>query len=197
MSGRGVRAACLMVVGMLATACATSAPTRVYVLGSTTPTETAKGAPCIVLGIGPVEIPGYLDRPQIVTRLSSNEIQPSDFDQWGEPLAQGIGRALADNLASQLCAQRVEYYPWKGSLTVDYQVRVRVTRFEGHLGGSAELVAQWTLVGSDGKKVLAEKSSSLSAPAVGSGYEGLVAAQSKTLEKLSVEIASEIKAVSK
>ncbi len=197
MSGRAVRAAFAAAVMMVATACASTAPTRVYVLSSGSPTEAAKGARCMVLGIGPVEIPGYLDRPQIVSRVSANEIQPSDFDQWGESLAQGISRVLADNLAARLCVQRVEYFPWKGSMSVDHQVSLRVTRFEGQVGGSAELVVQWTLMGSDPKKVLKEKTSSFSEPASGPGYEGLVSAQSRTVEKLSAEIASEIKAVSK
>jgi hypothetical protein len=186
----------LVALGMMIGGCATSAPTKFYVLNGAVGAGSP-GGECVSLGIGPVDIPGYLDRPQIVTRPSPYEVHPSEFEQWGEPLAQGFARVLGDNLARQLCVRSMDYYPFRPSAAVDYQVSVQVKRFEGQLGGNAELIAHWTVFREDGKKVIKEKVSGFTEPVAESGYEGLVAAQSKVLQKLGVEIAAEIKAISK
>ena len=52
-----------------------------------TPLETlggAAGEPAKeVLGLGPLAIPGYLDRPQLVTRVGANEVQLAAVARWG------------------------------------------------------------------------------------------------------------------
>ena len=40
----------------------------------------------LAIGVGPVKLPLYLDRPHIVTRTSTNEFDSSGFDRWAEPL---------------------------------------------------------------------------------------------------------------
>ena len=48
------------------------------------------------IGVGPVTVPDYLDRPQIATRSSSSSLQFSEFDRWAEPLEKNLMRVLAD-----------------------------------------------------------------------------------------------------
>jgi hypothetical protein len=103
-----------MVVGlMLLAACATgtSAPSRFYVLAPLEAPEAepqlAPGERCLAIGIGPVEIPAYLDRPQIVTRLSNNELNLAEFDKWAEPLRDNLIRVLAENISSLLCTEPI------------------------------------------------------------------------------------------
>jgi ABC-type transport auxiliary lipoprotein component len=69
----------------------------------------AKGGNDRALGIGPISFPGYLDRQEIVTRVTQNQIEVSDADRWAEPLEEnlpaecngGVVETLAnrDNLA--------------------------------------------------------------------------------------------------
>jgi len=70
--------------------CASTEPSRFYILhslsGSEAETQIAAAENGVAIGIGPIELPEYLDRPQIVTRLSKNELQLAEFDQWVEPL---------------------------------------------------------------------------------------------------------------
>src|SRR5262249_42594450 len=73
------RAASVAVIaGMLAlTGCMSVAdPTRYYVLSPTAPREPSPsaGASGVAVGVGPVLIPGYLDRVQIVTRDANDEV---------------------------------------------------------------------------------------------------------------------------
>ncbi|MFW6242141.1 MAG: PqiC family protein, partial [Thermodesulfobacteriota bacterium] len=67
---------------LLPVACGRSLPTRFYLL---TPQKTGPGAAPTAgpsVGVGPVELPDYLDRPQILTRAGEHEIHFAEFDQW-------------------------------------------------------------------------------------------------------------------
>lgn len=174
-------------------ACAVTAPTRFYVLDPPpSPRTQDQGRGCVVLGVGPVEIPAYLDRPQIVVRVSPNEIQPSEFEQWGEPLVQGIARVMAEAIAGKVCVKRIEYFPWKSFAGVDYQVVLRVKRFEASPGQKVELVAHWGLYGSDPRKPLMEGELDINEPISSKIYEEMVAAQSRLLQKGAETIADAI-----
>jgi hypothetical protein len=147
--------------------------------------------PCLTLGVGPVDIPDYLDRPQIVTQLSSNQLQLGDFDQWAEPLGKTVMRTLAENLASLLCVEEIVTYP-RESAGVDYQVVVTVSRFHGLSDGTVALSAQWQVKeGADGK-VVARKRATIHKAIEGQGYSALVAAHSNALADLSREIAEAV-----
>src|SRR5207245_3850273 len=69
--------------------CANTPPTRFYVLPSLTGAETASLSspvkPDLTVGVGPVTLPPYLDRPQIVTRASRAKLELGEFDQWAAP----------------------------------------------------------------------------------------------------------------
>jgi len=59
-------------------------PTRFYVLPVLTGAETAALSsgvkPDLTIGVGPVTLPPYLDRPQIVTRASRAKLELGEFD---------------------------------------------------------------------------------------------------------------------
>src|SRR5476651_2063711 len=74
-------------------------PTRLYVLTADVANPGAASAQGIPIGVGPVTLPKYLDRPQVVTRTASNSLNQADLDQWGGNLADNITRVLATNLA--------------------------------------------------------------------------------------------------
>ena len=90
----------LLGVALLAlSGCASSPPTRLYVVPSLTDTATAPPlAPHdLTLGVGPVTLPPYLDRPQIVTRAGRARLILAEFDQWAAPLQDTVARVLAEN----------------------------------------------------------------------------------------------------
>ena len=145
--------------------------------------------PAIAVGLGPITLPDYLDRPQIVTRSQQNRVQLAEFDRWVGPLASDFSRVLAEDLTFLLRTDRVVQYPWPASLDVTYQVLIDCFRFDGILGDRAELEVQWSVLGNKGRQVLLLKRSSVSEPAANPTYEALVAAQGRALGKLSREIA--------
>jgi uncharacterized lipoprotein YmbA len=177
--------------------CAISAPTRFYVLSplasSKAESQALKDEGCIAIGIGPVELPAYLDRPQIVTRVSENELNLAEFDKWAEPLKENFSRVLVENLSTLLCADTISIFPWKGSTPIDYQVEVTVIRMDGNVGGNASLVARWAIFREKDRKMLLTRQSSFSRLLSSQGYKALVSAQSLAIAELSREIAEAIK----
>lgn len=173
-----------------------SAPTRFYTLVpmAVPPTEanpiTAERGPAI--GVGPVTLPGYLDRREIVTRRGRDEIELGEFDRWSEQLKDGATRVLGENLAILLRTDRVALLSWRGSRPVQYQVTVEVARFEGAAGADVTLEARWRILGGDGKE-LALRRSTVTEVVGAPGYGALVAAMSRALGALSREIATAIR----
>ena len=170
-------------------------PTKYYVLSPTSPrnlTPTAD-ASSLAVGVGPVLIPGYLDRVQIVTRDANDEVAVATYDRWAEPLDGGIAQVLADNLGAYVGSERIAVFPWRGGIArlLDYQVAVVVLRFDGWPGRQAILDVRWRLVGRDGKE-LALRRSTLNEPISGEGYQPLVGGMNRLLSALAREIASEI-----
>ena len=182
--------------------CGSTAPSRFYILHSlsnlTTGQQAAVDKHDITIVVGPVNLPEYLDRPQIVTRISPSELKLAEFDKWAEPLEHNFSRVLAENLSILLSTDHIFVYPYrKGSVPIKYHVAVDVTRFDGTPGGNVTLGARWTIFGENGKKeMLLMRKSDYSEPTDGSGYEALVSAKSRALTTLSREIAEAIKAIS-
>jgi uncharacterized lipoprotein YmbA len=181
--------------------CASTKPSRFYTLSalatSETGSETGTGGVGLAIGIGPITLPEHLDREQIVTRTSRNEIRLAEFDRWAGSLKDGFSRVLAENLSILLPTDRVSLYPWRRSVPIDYQIVVDVSRFDGELGGNAWLIARWTLFGGSDKEVLSMGTSRISEPSGAQGYAALVGAESRALGRLSREIAEAITTISK
>jgi uncharacterized lipoprotein YmbA len=195
---RPTAATVLSLVWILVAGCGKSPPTRFYLLnGLPSPAQEAKtpaGEPCVSIGVGPVSVSDYLDRPQIVSRVTPNELKLAEFDHWAEPLSQMISRVLADHLTSLLCTKTVIVFPWKGSVNVDFQVEVGIIRLDGSLGSNAVLDAQWMVFGlKDAKKMLVSRKMSFTVSTGGADYRTLVSAQSRALSDLSREIAKTLK----
>ena len=155
--------------------------------------EAATGSKQITVVVGPIEIPEYLDRPQIVTRSGSHRLTLAEFDRWAEPVKQRFPRVLAENLAVLLATDRVVVAPWQSAASLDYRVAVDVIRFEGAPGGEVELVARWMVLGSEGDEIAPMKKSSLVVRANSPGYDGLAAAMSQAIADLSRHIAAAIR----
>ncbi len=172
-----------------------SVPAKFYVLspleiGSNADALTAIPQSDLALGIGPVELPEHLNRPQIVTRNNQNNVDLSEFHQWAEPLEANFSRVLAENLSELMKTDRISIFPWRGSTPIDYQVIVEVTEFVGKIGKGSVLKARWTVLTNNGKDTLVMKKSNFRQPVPSADFEGLVAAMNQTLTDLSLEIAT-------
>ncbi len=180
----------LLVLGLAA--CGTTHNYRYYTLASVpaVPDKAAADSGIVphILGIGPVTIPDYLDRPQIVLRTSRNELVFSETSRWAGSLANDSTRVLEENLDSMLTGDGIAVVSWRRGVPNDYRVAVQVSRFDAMAGGTVVLKAQWVIYGKDGKGVLLLRESDISEPVLGSDEDSAVKAMGKALMRLSREI---------
>jgi uncharacterized lipoprotein YmbA len=155
--------------------------------------EKRTQAPTISLGIGPVSLPGYLDRQEIVTRIAQNQVRLSEYDRWAEPLEEGVGRVVSQNLATILRAERITSYPWPVDRKPLYQVELEVLRFEANSAQEAQLAARWTVRNTGKKDAVLYRDTRLSRPARERSTAAAVAALSEVLAELSHQIAATIR----
>jgi len=140
------------VVGAIVLACCgcTSAPVRYYSLlppeGS--PSEGRNNVCCIV-DIRGVHIPVEVDRPELVTRRSGEQLDVLGNDVWLAPLRDEIKSALLDRIKHDLSDTAAPANP---PATQRFVVSVDVERFESVLGQHALMKAQWHVDAADHSK---------------------------------------------
>ena len=178
--------------------CASKSP-NYYVLNSlqngAPSAEKAKAENDLTIGVGPVKIPAYLDRPEMATRSALDSLQFAEFDKWAEPLEKNLTRVIAENLATLLSTDRVGVFPWLNSAQVQYQVTVDITQLERMPDGKVILAARWNILGDHGENMLVIESSRFSIPIESAGYEAIASAESRAVEALSREIAAAVKSL--
>jgi len=187
---RALVAIAALSVGALATGCGSTPPARFYTLGgAATPPATASNVSVVV---GPVSVPATVDRPQIVVSTGGNQVVLDEFNRWASPLPNNISRVVAENLVALLGAPRVTLSPQALGADADFRVIIEVQRFESTLGESAVLDAVWTVRrAKDGKSYTERTTVRETAPQ--NSYDGLVAAHSRALGRLSQDIANAVR----
>lgn len=148
----------------------------------------------VTLGIGPVSIPAYLDRPELVVRVDDNQLTLAGADRWAEPLVDNIVRTLEENLGGLLPGSSYVDYPWFESEAPDYAVSLDVHRFEVDVAGTVVLEAEWRLRDRDGTGD--GGSARITESAGGTERVDGVAAQSRALAELSRRIAARVRSAS-
>jgi len=179
------------------TGCATTPPSRFYILSAVSADTAASSAgPATAIGVGPVDLPRYLDRPQIAVRSGANELRYDETHRWAEALKDNVTDVLAENLASLVPTDKISVFPWGRMTTIDYQVVAEISRFDADASGNVVLSANWKLYRDESLEVVAGKKTVFSEPAGGTGFTEIVAAQSRALAALSREIAAAIRVAS-
>lgn len=117
--------------------------TRSYLL--TEVTRPAQHRPELALGVGPIELPAYLDRSEMVTRVPPNKLRISSRDRWGEPLGTNFARVFTADLSGAVGTDDVTRLPSLARPEVDYRVAVAVEQLERRSDGVAVLVARWAV----------------------------------------------------
>lgn len=176
-------------LALLLSACGSTPRSSYYMLSAETAATLGNTGPS--LGIGPVTVPEYLQRREMVLNRNSNQLELADYHRWAEPLDAGILRVMALNLAIELDTQQVQAYPWRRDYHPDYSVTISVVQFAMQ-GGKAELVAEWTLQAPAANTTISRKISQLSTTADNSEPSSVAAAYSDLLKQLAQQIASAI-----
>ena len=153
--------------------------------------QTLKGDEGPMIGLGPIRLPEYLDRFQMVVAVSENKYKLIDGHRWAEKLDQNISLALFKTLPTQLGTDRMIRYPWPQRPGVDFQVKIDILELNIDQDGQSQLVAQWSIKSKD--ETILNKRSTFTAQASTTDIDKMVQAQSECLTKLGQEIVVNLK----
>ena len=183
--------ACLALV--LLAGCSSPPKERYYTLtAAASAPKPVAGASTSSIAVGPVTVPEMIDQPKFVVQTAANQVAIYEFHRWAIPLKSEIARVIAANLAQELGTARVWSYAQAALPKPDYQVLVDVQRFDSALGDAVTIEVLWTVrraAGGDprtGRSLVRE-------PAADAGFDGLVAAHSRALARVSQDIAGAIR----
>ncbi len=139
----------IALASLLLAACGSSPPARHFSLSPTVPVATGDDTGAIVaIGVGPIRIPEYLDRTQIVIRDAGQELLVDEFSRWAEPLTSAFHRVVAADVDNSVDGLAAVAFPWESAVrsVVDYRLLGEVTRFDADRSGRVVLEIQWGVV---------------------------------------------------
>lgn len=192
----------ILVLGLTAWlwACAgTSPPTRYYLLNPialpANGLEEESAQSMLSIGIGPVTLPAYLDRPQIVTRRSTNQLRLADFDRWGESLQPMVTRVLRENLIALLPTENVAEFPFPSNAAFEYQITAEILRFDAVDARQAILAVRWSILRFEDRQRLHSQEAGYTRPVDGPAYSDIVRSLNLVVEDFSRDVATVLKEV--
>lgn len=144
------------------------------------------------LGLGPMRFPDMLDRPQMVSRSSGNQLVFEEFHRWGGSLSEDFLRTLGENLAHLLGTARILVYPAEVRAPVQFRLVGEVLHFEGGADGQTRLRVRWALVDPLTERFLVVRESSYRHRIEGRDPAALAAALSASLGAFSREVAAAV-----
>jgi uncharacterized lipoprotein YmbA len=165
---------------------------RFYTMSGMPGPSTAEVAEDLAIGVGPVQLPGYLDRPELVTRAEGSQLEVDEYNRWAGGLESNLLRALGDDLGTRLATQRVVVYPTDAPFPLDYRVTLDVQEFEGRPGHELVLRVRWVIRAPDAGRGPWSGQSLIRRSLSGGGVEDLVAGHDEAVGLLADAIASRI-----
>lgn len=176
----------LFFAALLLAGCSQPAKTF-YMLTASGPMPGGGG---VGVGLGPVNIAEYLDRPNLVIQESSNELAVAEDHRWAGDLADSIARVTAANLGRELHTGNVRVYPWHGDDQLRYQVTLDIRQLHSEDSGYAVIEASWRAYSLPDRRLIMTRTFTDREALEKDGYNASVAAQSRLLQRLAANIAA-------
>lgn len=176
------------------TACiGTSLPTTFYTLRSEKPAHIYQEK--LTIGIEPVKVPAFLDKPQIVTRQKDGiQLKFSETNRWSEPLSSLLQRTLTEDIAQALPKAEV-----KSKISArerfEYIVLVEISDMTGIFNEKMTLNAWFSILNQTGAVLIRRKV--LLSKDLEDTYNHLVLTQSQLIGQLADHIAQQISLLQK
>ena len=89
-----------------------------------------------------IELPRYLKEPRMVIRPSEHTIQFRESERWGEPLEDGISRAVSLNIQNQVSKSQFSIFPNRRKEGLVWDISISFSSFE-LIGQEVVVVAKW------------------------------------------------------
>lgn len=184
--------ALLFLSPFLLLACGRSSPTNYYLLESSLGSVQVDKMPRKSLRIAQVEIPAYLSRNNIVSRVKGEtRLIVAEFHLWAEPVGNGVRRVVEEMLTPPLLKEGISVLPASTESRTDYTLLLDVQRLDGNFDEKAVLESRWTLLDAN-DRVVERGLFSAEEMVPGADYNVLVAAESKLLRDFGKYLAQKL-----
>lgn len=178
--------------------CGRSKPSQFYTLRAVIPESvtgesiTKNKGESIVVGVGSISVPGYIDRNKIVTRIDDAEVKLSEYSRWAEPAADKIESIIEENLVKLCQSAEVSKYIYSSHTDFTHYIQVNIDDFIADSNGAAFLVARYVIfkIGDDSSTI--RRAVNYKKVIKPDDYSGIVSAMSSLLGDLCVDIAKDL-----
>ena len=179
----------IFLLALLLAGCAGPGKTY-YVLTATGAVPTGGG---IGIGVGPVTLAEYLDRPNLVTQEAPNQLGVASDHRWAGDLAENITRVTAADLGRAFRTGNVRTYPWQSDSEIRYQVTLDVRQLHSGTDGYAVCEIGWRAYSLPDRHLKASRTFTDREALESDGYNSSVAAQSRLIGRLAEAVASSLR----
>ncbi|MDE5832582.1 MAG: ABC-type transport auxiliary lipoprotein family protein [Desulfovibrio sp.] len=169
--------------------CARSDPTNYYLLESGAEPVTTDKMPKTTLRIAQVEIPSYLNRNNIVSRVKGETMLiVAEFHLWAEPVGAGTRRVVEETLLKPMLEAGINVLPAGTASGGDYTLLLDIARLDGNFNEKAVLDCRWTLLNREERPI---ESGVYRAEEMvnGADYNALVATESELIRDMGRHLA--------
>jgi uncharacterized lipoprotein YmbA len=143
----------------------------------------------MAIGVGPVMVAEYIDRPNLVVAESEHQLGIAENHRWAGDLSSAIARVTSANLGRRWGTGNVRTYPWRDEDGLRRQVVIDVRQFHAGADGYAVLEAGWRVYALPERRLVASRTFTGRETLEADGYPAMVAAQSRLLARMADEIA--------
>lgn len=148
--------------------------------------------PELGLVVGPLDLPRFLDRPELVTRDGAHHLLVADAERWGGSLRSDILHRVADGLSGLLGTVHVAVYPAEPRFRARYRILLDVRELDAVRGEKVTLRLRWTVASLPDGRAVAVEESVVEQRVASASFEDLVAAESAALDEVTRRIAERI-----
>ncbi|TYT73538.1 PqiC family protein [Desulfobotulus mexicanus] len=137
----------LILFALLISGCTATPQPRVYHLGISTPPLIEKNEKTEILVIETTNLPRHLDRPQLITRSSENEIIIHEQERWAAALDRLFRESLAARLDAALPDFRVIPVDISGAYGgANQRIRIQILDFSSDINGNVRLLGTFGII---------------------------------------------------
>lgn len=147
----------------------------------------------LTIGIQPVDLPGYINRLQMVTRSGANRVSVSSLNRWADYPDRMVQQTIGDNLQQLIPHVRVLNSPWPSAIKPNIILSLQFFELIGTADGRVSLGAVWNLSGGEAVNGAEPHRTVLVESMDGSGFDALAAAHSRAIGRLCQSIADAVR----
>ena len=133
----------------------------------------------ISIGIGSLEFPDYLLKPQIVTYTKNNEIFFDEYNRWAEPLNENFTHIVLENLSNMIPTNNIYLFMWPEEKSNIFQIIIKIDQFGMSSDSTVVLDARWAISTSNEMAFLMTEKSSYQERIANLDYNQIAAVMSK------------------